>query len=67
MKRSSKKMIWVNKMPKKYEKGEWKYDIEKIEVIVMTIIEGYAMVRRKGCMPFVVLANKLEKIDAATS
>jgi len=37
---------------------------ERIEVRVMAIAEGYAMVRRKGSMPFVCQVKHLAEINS---
>lgn len=34
---------------------------ERWDVRVMAVAEGYAMVRRKGCMPFVATFRELEQ------
>jgi hypothetical protein len=34
------------------------------EVRVLARVEGYAMVRRKGCMPFVVVEKKLTPLES---
>lgn len=35
------------------------YELEDIPVVLMAIAEGYAMVRRPGCAPFVVREKEL--------
>ncbi len=40
--------------------GKFVKEISKIEVRVLAIAEGYAMVRRKGAMPFVCNVRDLE-------
>ena len=40
--------------------GGWVDEVSKVEVRVMVIAEGYAMVRRKGAMPFVCSVKDLE-------
>jgi hypothetical protein len=37
------------------------------EVRVLARSEGYAMVRRKGCMPFVVAEKKLTPLEPGTA
>ena len=45
--------------PKTFDGKTWTYSAEDYEVCVMTRVEGYAMVRRKGCVPFVVRESEL--------
>ena len=40
---------------------------ERIEVRVMAIAEGYAMVRRRGAVPFVCQVKELTGINGAES
>lgn len=42
------------KRPEKLVKGKWEYRTEEFEVEVMARVKRYAMVRRKGAVPFVV-------------
>ena len=39
--------------------GKWEYKITEREVEVMATAKGYAMVRIKGCMPFVASEKDL--------
>jgi len=39
--------------------GKWANEISTFEVRVMVVAEGYAMVRRKGAMPFVCNVKNL--------
>lgn len=43
------------------------YDIEHAKVEVLAIAKGYAMVRRKGCAPFVVHEKELIESDNSTN
>jgi len=52
------KMI-IHKYPKTYDGTKWIYIEEIKQVEVMAEAKGYAMVRRKGCMPFVVSSKDL--------
>jgi hypothetical protein len=54
------KAIRANTMPVKYKDGEWVYETTKYEVRIMAIAEGYAMIRRKGCLPSVCSIKELE-------
>jgi hypothetical protein len=57
-----KNMIWVNKTPW-FHDNKWEYKIvDEIEVIVLAIMDGYAMVRRPRCMPFVISVSDLKEI-----
>lgn len=56
-----KKMILKRTVPDKLVAGKWINRIEEFEVIVLSIVDGYAMVRRPGCMPFVEQAKDLHK------
>jgi hypothetical protein len=53
-------------LDKTYLSSAWTYDASEVQVEVMATKGIYAMVRRKGCMPFVVEIKCLkEKGDAA--
>jgi hypothetical protein len=39
--------------------GKWVNETTPIDVRVMARAEGYAMVRRKGCLPFAVSEKQL--------
>jgi len=41
--------------------GKWDHHIDSREVRIMAIAEGFAMVRRKGCMPYVCAVKELEQ------
>ena len=41
--------------------GKFVEEREEMEVRIMAIAEGYAMVRRKGCLPFVCMEKELEE------
>jgi len=45
------------------EGREWRIEIEDIVVRVMATAEKYAMVRIKGCTPFVVSTKDLTMIE----
>lgn len=42
--------------------GKWSHKVEKIEVIFLCSDGKWAMVRRKGCMPFVVESKDLHAL-----
>ena len=54
----NKIMILNKKTPINFDGKQWTYETSEIEVIVMSLSGKYAMVRRKGCMPFVVEVKK---------
>jgi hypothetical protein len=56
-------MIYTREMAKSFKDGKWTYETLISEVRVMAIAEGYAMVRAKGGMPFVVNEKNLSHID----
>jgi hypothetical protein len=45
--------------------GKWARALERREVTVMARADGYAMVRRKGCLPYVAPEKELHAIDAS--
>lgn len=50
----SKKLMAMLKRPvPTIENGKISRDIQEFEVEVMAVVDGYAMIRRKGCAPFV--------------
>jgi hypothetical protein len=53
--------ILVRKTPVRFTpKTGWEYETERIDVEIMAQVKGYAMVRRKGCVPFVASLKELE-------
>jgi hypothetical protein len=53
--------IHIVRRPIKYRPSTgYEYAEERREVRVMVRAEGYAMVRRKGCMPYVVPEKELQ-------
>ena len=54
-----KKAILTIEEPDKLLNGTWTCKTSQLEVEVMAIAKGYAMVRRSGCMPFVCRAKDL--------
>lgn len=55
-----KTAIHVVRRPVRITDKGWEYETERFEVRVMAVAEGYAMVRRKGCMPYVAPVKELE-------
>jgi hypothetical protein len=45
------------------ENGKFKTIIEPWEVVVMAIVDNWAMVRRKGCIPLAVRLKSLSEKD----
>jgi hypothetical protein len=56
------KAIHVCTMPVAFKDGKVVYETEEREVRVMAIAEGYAMVRRKGAMPYVCNLKELRLV-----
>ena len=54
-----KKVVLRRTVPDKIIGGKWINRIEEFEVIVMAIVDGYAMVKRPRCVPFVERAKDL--------
>jgi hypothetical protein len=63
----TKLAILTQKVPDNFVNLKWEYKINKFEVRVMAISGGYAMVRRKGCLPFVCNMKDLTFIDCSKS
>lgn len=55
----TKLAILTRKESSNFINYKWEYKINKFEVRVMATVDGYAMVRRKGCMPFVCNIKEL--------
>lgn len=56
-----KRMLLKRTVPDKLVAGKWTYKIEEFEVTVLAVADGYAMVRRAGCMPFVEAEKDLHE------
>lgn len=52
--------------PTRIVKGKWETETTHFTVEVMARASGYAMVRRKGCMPFVSSEKDLSPYTAGT-
>lgn len=50
--------------PVAFTKGEWSYHTEHREVTVLAVVGAWAMVRRKGAMPFVCSVKDLLPLGA---
>jgi hypothetical protein len=57
-----KTMMLRRTVPDRLEAGRWIYRKEEFEVIVLAIVDNHAMVRRKGCAPFVESAKRLFQV-----
>lgn len=55
-----KPAIHVVKVPVSFTGTGWKYETERREVVVMAVAGTWAMVRRKGCMPYTAMVKELE-------
>ena len=51
--------IHVVRKPASLRAGKWEYGIEERDVFVMARVDGYAMVRRPGCLPYVAPEEEL--------
>lgn len=60
------KAIYSQRRPKAFD-GKWSYETVEYEVRVMARAEGWAMVRRKGCMPFVASEKELRAVGKTAS
>lgn len=49
-------------VPKQFDGNEWTHSC--FEAKVMCVVDGFAMLRRPHCMPFVESVNMLEKWQA---
>ena len=47
--------------PEKYDGKKWTYKTNLIEVEVMAIVDKFAMVRRKGCAPYVCQVKEIKE------
>lgn len=64
--KKQKVMIYERVTPESFKNGKWIYRAGYEEVIVMAVVDRYAMVRYKGCYPFVVSVRDLsDPKDAA--
>ena len=48
--------------PKSFKDHKWTYEIENRPVVLMAIVGRHAMVRRKGCTPYVCKVKELTEI-----
>ena len=48
--------------PKSFKDHKWTYEIESRPVVLMAIVGIHAMVRRKGCNPYVCNVKELTEI-----
>ena len=55
------KAIYLLRAPSSFHDGKWYYKTEEIEVRIMAMAEGWAIVRRKGSMPFVCKITDLRQ------
>ena len=47
--------------PDKFDGKNWSYKTDLREVEVMAVADGYAMVRRKGCAPYICQAKEIKE------
>ena len=55
------KAIWLCTRPTAFNGSKWSHETTEIEVRIMAIVDGYAMIRRKGCIPFVCSVKELKE------
>ena len=55
------KAIYVLCRPSSFHDGKWHYETQEIEVRIMAMAEGWAMVRTKRCVPFVCKITDLRQ------
>ena len=58
----NKFMLLTQKIPERFQKSRWTYRTTIEKVRVMSVAEGYAMVRFTGCAPFVTSTKNLSEI-----
>jgi hypothetical protein len=56
-----KKAIHVAVMPIRFDGKKWHYKTDRREVTVMCVSGNYAMVRRKGCYPYIAPIKEIEE------
>jgi hypothetical protein len=59
--KANDKVIYVTETPVSFKNGIWENETVQFDVRVMAVAEGYAMVRRPRCMPFVCSIKDLHK------
>ena len=47
--------------PDKFDGKNWSYKTDLHEVEVMAVVAGYAMVRRKGCAPYICQVKEIKE------
>lgn len=50
--------------PKSFKDHKWTYETERRAVVLMAIVGMHAMVRRKGCTPYVCGTKELKEVKA---
>lgn len=56
---AKKQLATLSRKVPELKEGKIVQKAEEFEVEVMAVVSGYAMVRRKGCVPFVESAKHL--------
>lgn len=59
-KAAQRHVIHLFRWPDRMEAGKWIYREESRDVILMAVADGYAMVRRPRCVPYVALLREIE-------
>lgn len=55
------KITYDRPYPSGFKNGKWHYNTIRCEARVMAAVEGYAMLRKKGGMPYVESIKDLQK------
>lgn len=55
------KISYARPYPKSFKGGKWEYGINQVDARIMAIAEGYVMLRRPRCVPFIESVKDLEK------
>ena len=61
-KRTAALAVWTRKQPVSFTGGKWTIELVARQVEVLATAKGYAMVRNKGCAPFVVSEKDLKPV-----
>jgi len=59
-----KRVVHVCQSPIAFVRSRWTYSTERREVVLMAVVRQWAMVRRKGAVPYVCELKELEFPDA---
>ena len=54
------RVVHVAVSPHSFDGKRWTHKVERRDVRLMAVSDGWAMVRRPGCVPYVCRAKELE-------